>query len=157
MATLHLGVGDTIIFGTITTATLEEQGIARERLQIDLNKMPQVRGEQDQELPRIARQSVLFHAADRPSAEQYTVRLHFAELDEVAPGQRVFDVLLQNEVVLKDFDVMQEAGSRFTALVKTFPGITAERVMNLRLVPKAAAPDAHSVPILSGIEVRRAD
>ncbi len=82
-----------------------------------------------------------------------SVRLHFAELDAAAPGQRVFDVKLQNKVVLKDFDIVREAGAARRALVKQFDGIVAARALVVELVPHAKTPAAATSPVLSGIEI----
>jgi len=43
--------------------------------------------------------------------KSYTVRLHFAELDNLEPTQRVFDVKLQKALVLEGVDVVKEAGA----------------------------------------------
>ena len=88
-----------------------------------------------------------------PESRPYTVRLHFAEPDNVVPKQRVFDVKLQDTVVLKDFDIIKEAGGRNTAVVKAFNGITADKTMELQFIPKAGKLTEETVPILSGIEV----
>ena len=94
-----------------------------------------------------------FDAPSRIPARRYAVRLHFAELDEVNTGERVFDAKLQDKVVLKDFDVVKEAGGRNRALVKEFTGIFASSELVLELVPKAAVISEKTAPILSGIEV----
>jgi hypothetical protein len=58
---------------------------------------------------------------DVPSGN-YRVDLHFAEIysqfDE--PGKRVFDVLIEMQTVLNDFDVVQAAAGQYTALSRTF-------------------------------------
>ena len=92
---------------------------------------------------------------DRAAAppRRFQVRLHFAEPDDIAAGQRVFDVKLQGRVVLKDFDVARETGGPRRALVKTFERIEAAGAMTLEFVPKANAPTASTAPILSGWEV----
>ena len=46
----------------------------------------------------------------------YTVRLYFAEPDELKPGERVFDVLLGGRKVLENFDVAAAAGGPIAAL-----------------------------------------
>lgn len=84
---------------------------------------------------------------------QFRVALHFAEPDDVAAGQRVFDVKLQGRVVLKDFDVAREAGGPRRALVRRFEHIEAAGAMNLEFVPKTNGAGAASAPILSGWEV----
>ena len=80
----------------------------------------------------------------------YTVRLYFAEPDDVAAGERVFDVALQGEVVLSDFDVVSEAGGARKTVVKSFDGVMANGDGQL-VVTFNATGDAK--PIMNGIEV----
>ena len=80
----------------------------------------------------------------------YTVRLYFAEPDDVAAGERVFDVALQGEVILSDFDVVSEAGGARKTVVKCFEGVVANSDGQL-VVTFNATGDAK--PIISGIEV----
>jgi len=82
-----------------------------------------------------------------------SVRLHFAELEQVRRGERVFDVKLQGKVVLKSFDVIRAAGGRNRAIVRQFDGIVASGAVVLELIPKAKALTASSAPVISGIEV----
>jgi hypothetical protein len=51
----------------------------------------------------------------------YTVILHFAELNMLRPGQRVFDVSINDQPVLTSFDIVNDVGSNFDADDKTFP------------------------------------
>ncbi len=90
-----------------------------------------------------------------PPAEpkRYTVRLHFAEADGVGAGERVFDVKIQDEVVLRDFDVVKEAGAMQVALVKEFEGIEATDTINIELAPKREAITAATAPMISALEV----
>jgi outer membrane protein assembly factor BamB len=93
--------------------------------------------------------------SDQPSTKQYRVVLHFAELNDVAVGERVFDIELQGRVVIKDFDPVAAGGGRHRAVVRTFSGIQADRAMELRLV-SGATPDADDEtlpPILSALEL----
>ena len=55
--------------------------------------------------------------------QTYTVRLHFAELNEKEVGKRVFNVSINGNTVLTDLDIFKETGGRFKALVKQFTGI----------------------------------
>jgi hypothetical protein len=86
------------------------------------------------------------------AAAAYTVRLHFAEPEDLQPGERVFDVLLQDEPVLKGFDIVQAAGAPRRAVVKEFAGVrvTGELSVGLRMT---AAPGRE--PILCAIEAVR--
>ena len=81
---------------------------------------------------------------------KYLVRLHFAELEDVGPGGRVFDVRLQGKVAAAALDVAKQAGGRLAALVKEFPNVVvdADGVITLELVPRSGAG-----PILNGIEI----
>jgi hypothetical protein len=66
--------------------------------------------------PHVVDFSYLFMAP----AGTYAVTLKFAELDHKAPGQRVFNVLINGVAVLSDFDVVAQAGAPLTALDRTF-------------------------------------
>lgn len=50
----------------------------------------------------------------------YLVRLHFAEPTKETPGERVFDVSIEDKEVLEQFDVIQEAGGANRAMIKEF-------------------------------------
>ncbi|MDA0840622.1 MAG: PQQ-binding-like beta-propeller repeat protein [Planctomycetota bacterium] len=90
--------------------------------------------------------------AQRPP-QPYTVRLHFAELNNVKPGERVFDVKLQGTPVLQTFDVVLESGRKRTALVREFTGIMAGNQIELECVSGAKTQTWESAPILNGFEV----
>ncbi|MCX7049071.1 MAG: PQQ-binding-like beta-propeller repeat protein [Candidatus Sumerlaeota bacterium] len=83
----------------------------------------------------------------------YTVRLLFAEIENQKPGQRVFDVLLQDRPVLKNFDIAKESGGPMKALVKEFKGITAQENLTLELASKAEALTSANMPIISALEI----
>lgn len=89
----------------------------------------------------------------RPEPRAFTVRLHFAELEDIAPGRRVFNVRLQDAVVLKDFDIVKEAGGPRRALVKEFPHVQADDALTVELIAAERAPASDSAPILSGLEL----
>jgi len=85
----------------------------------------------------------------------YTVRLGFADPDNPRPGRRVFDIRLQGETVLKDFDIVSEAGGRNAAVVKQFEGIHAPRSLTIDLVTKGSVRSPDGAPVLNSIEVTR--
>ncbi|HEY2572939.1 MAG TPA: PQQ-binding-like beta-propeller repeat protein [Verrucomicrobiaceae bacterium] len=87
--------------------------------------------------------------------ETYTVRLFFAGLDNDAPGQRVFDVKLQDKTVLKDFDTVTSTGGARKAHVAQFTEIPVTTSLVIELIPVHAHADAEHQPILSGVEVLR--
>ena len=90
---------------------------------------------------------------DRAQPKLLTVRLHFAELDDVRRGQRVFDVKLNGNVVLRNFDVVRAARGRRRAVVKEFRDVIASRALTVELIPKAKELTPSSAPILSAIEI----
>ncbi|MFQ5809366.1 MAG: malectin domain-containing carbohydrate-binding protein, partial [Armatimonadota bacterium] len=96
---------------------------------------------------------VLFGELPEPEPKTYTVRLHFAELEDVEVGERVFDVKLQDRIVLQDFDVVKEAGEPRVAVVKEFAGVGATDTMKVELAPKADPVSVATAPILSAIEL----
>jgi hypothetical protein len=83
---------------------------------------------------------------------KYTVRLHFAEPDDVEPGERVFGVTIQGKSAFQRLDVAGEAGGRNRSLVKEIKGVEASD----RLVIELAATDDAKVreTLLSGIELQ---
>jgi len=90
---------------------------------------------------------------ERPSAtseKTFTVRLHFAELEDVRPGERVFDVDIQGKTVIERLDVVTATGGRMKALTKEIRGIRAADTISLGLVPSAGS---KFPAILSAIEI----
>jgi beta-galactosidase len=84
-------------------------------------------------------------------ARRYTVRLHFAEVDQVRPGERVFDVLVQDKKVLANFDILKEAGGPMTAIVKEVPDVEVRDILKIELTPGGT--DQTRETLLSGIEI----
>ena len=92
----------------------------------------------------------LIPTAEAGEERAYTVRLHFSEPDDLKPGARVFDVKIQGQPALKDFDIVKEAGGPDRPVVKEFRGIKTKAVLTVSFAPSAAAKD--SVPLICGIE-----
>jgi hypothetical protein len=67
--------------------------------------------------------------------QTFTIRLHFAEPEDVKPGQRIFDVRIQGRDVLKALDIAAAAGGARRALTKEFRDIKASDTIILSLVP----------------------
>jgi len=83
----------------------------------------------------------------------YSVWLHFADVENETTGKRVFDVKLQGNVVLKDFDIVAEAGGKNRAVVKEFKGIMALDEIEFELVPSTKDVKPAAAPIISGMQV----
>ncbi len=86
----------------------------------------------------------------KKSDSRSTVRLYFSEPDQVAVGQRVFDITLQGQTVLEDFDVLQEAGGQYRCIVREFPNIVVEDEL---VITMKSTPGAELGPLLSGVEM----
>jgi hypothetical protein len=79
------------------------------------------------------------------------VRPHFAENWVTDPGQRVFDVLINGTVVLKQLDILAAAGGQHIALVREVPA-TASASGQLAISFAAVVQN----PKLNGLEIIRA-
>ncbi len=86
---------------------------------------------------------------------EFSVALHFAELDGAAPGTRVFDVKLQGRTVEEKLDVAALAGGQRNALVREWRGVIAGSKLEIALVPRSAGPVKTSAPILSAVKIER--
>lgn len=92
---------------------------------------------------------------DKPA--EYTVRLHFAELENKQASERVFDIKLQGKTVLGGFDAVKEAGASHKAVVREFRDVQVNDNLEIELVPKDETASSMSrAPILCGVEVTRA-
>ncbi len=79
----------------------------------------------------------------------YTVRLYFAETQGAEAEQRRFNVSLQGQMVLEDFDIVEQAGGPNRLVVKEFKGIPVQDDLKVNLTPVKADQD----PLLCGIEI----
>jgi outer membrane protein assembly factor BamB len=80
-------------------------------------------------------------------SRSYTVRLFFAEPNEMNTGERVFGVSLQGREVLSKFDVTRAAGGSRRIIIKTFKDIEATDSLEVTLT------SVKGKPILCGVEV----
>ena len=62
--------------------------------------------------------------------DTYTVTLYFAEIYFDAPGQRVFNVSIEGQTVLQNFDIWAVAG-QFAAMQRTFVVTVTDGVLNI--------------------------
>jgi PAS domain-containing protein len=88
----------------------------------------------------------------RPLPERiYKVRLYFIEPEDLEPGDRRFDIKLQEETVIEDFDIVQEAGRPRTAVVKIVEGVSVGDLLQVQLSP--AENSRIDEALICGIEV----
>lgn len=90
-------------------------------------------------------------AGEAAGSASYTVKLHFAELEDKEPGERIFNVRLQGREVLRAFDIARAAGGADRPVVQTFANIGVKDALTVECLP--VSPQAKVPPLLSGIEV----
>ncbi len=81
----------------------------------------------------------------------YTITLYFAELEDVRPGQRLFDVSLQGKPVLSEFDVVAAAGDVRTSTTRVFHNIAVGELLTIAL--KSA--DDNKPPLLCAVAIEK--
>lgn len=90
---------------------------------------------------------------NQPITKSYQVTLHFAELSDIQPGDRVFDIEIQGKVVTSAFDPIAAAGGRNRAIVLTFKNTPAARALDIRFKRHGSDESRSLAPILSAVEV----
>lgn len=85
-------------------------------------------------------------------SKELVVRLVFCEPEHTEPGRRVFGVALDGKELLKNLDVVKEAGGPFRAVVREFRGIRA-RGGALELTFSGSRGE----PLICGVELIQAD
>ncbi len=92
-----------------------------------------------------------------PPGQRYLVRLHFAEIFDDGPGQRMENIYLNRRLVLTNLDIYAAAGGMNRALVEEFPGVTPDQRGNIT-IRVAAAPDSPDQNAkISAIEILKSD
>ncbi|MBA7565518.1 Outer membrane protein assembly factor BamB [subsurface metagenome] len=88
---------------------------------------------------------------------EYTVRLGFSARVNDKKGKRIFDVLLQGEHVLNDFEILSEAGGPEIAIVKEFKNIPVDNILKVVMRSKKSTLTASEAPLINYIEIIRQD
>lgn len=78
----------------------------------------------------------------------YQVELLFAELDSIQPNKRVFDVYIENQLVLPAFDPINDAG-RFVANTKQYFVTVSDGTLNVQLLSRRG----YKPPIINALRV----
>ena len=83
--------------------------------------------------------------------KQYKMLLHFAELEEVSPGERVFDVCVQGRTLIEGLDIVKEAHGPLKPLTRKVSDVSGSTLLEVEFVPhKGSLP-----PVISGLELIR--
>lgn len=79
---------------------------------------------------------------------KFTVRLHFAEPENIGPGERVFSIRLQGKPALRDLDIVKQAGRPRRGIVREFRGVSVKDALQIDLAPSTSKP-----AVLGGVEL----
>ncbi len=98
-----------------------------------IRSLQTVKGSQDPALYRSFREGDV-QIARRISNGTYDITFHFAEPDEVSGGERVFDTLVEGEVLIRDLDIMASRdGKIHSVLTVTTPNVVvADGELNIQ-------------------------
>ena len=105
-------------------------------------------GTVDDLLYQDARRGETEYRFDGLPSGKYQVELRFAEIQNRKPGQRVFDVMIEGNVVLFALDISAEVGEN-TADNKTFIVSVGDGQLNVRFIGR----QANKEPIINAIRV----
>jgi outer membrane protein assembly factor BamB len=127
----------------VSTVPTDPQWYYHHSARMQGGSLPRVTASGAEGLTKIA---VTLRKPGNAQTASYTVRLFFAEYDDLKPGDRVFGVTLQGKRVIEQLDIRKEAG-RKTGLVREFRNISADDTLTVDLVPVTGK------PTLCGIEI----
>ncbi|NLF40777.1 PQQ-binding-like beta-propeller repeat protein [bacterium] len=125
----------------VDAATLEINAIAKNLSGV---------GPEDTRLIALGSYLPVVNSAAPAPGRSYTLRLHFAEVDDAAPGSRVFDVFAQGAPILTSFDIAGKAGTPHAPIVEERKGIRGTNDITIELRPAAGSARP---PVLSGLEL----
>ena len=80
---------------------------------------------------------------------RYTVRLHFAEIGNASPGDRVQTIFLQGQAVLTDFDIRSNAKPAMAGIVEASDGVIVDGTLTINFQ------SIRGKSLISGIEIIR--
>ena len=88
-----------------------------------------------------------------PTNQDYTVRLHFAEIFDGDKGMRIEDILINGQLVLPNFEPFAAAGGMNKAVVREFKDVRPGRDGTIKIRIKAAKGSPDQNAKISGIEI----
>ena len=96
----------------------------------------------------VPRQSRGFSRIMGSEERKYRAVLHFMEPEQVCQGHRVFDVLINGQKVLSQFDIVRETGAPRRALAKEVKSTGACTTVELALEPVSG-----KAPLICAVEI----
>ncbi len=98
---------------------------------------------------------LLRHEDTSEGPGQYTVRLGFRAMPNDHPGQRVFDIKIQNDIKAKAFDIADGAKSADQVLIQEFKNIMVRDNLVLEFIPQSTDTKVETAPLVNFIEIIR--
>lgn len=83
--------------------------------------------------------------------ELYDLTLVFAELENLTPGQRMFDIHVQGTPVIQGFDPAAQAGAAQTTVSISVPKVAIDDSLTIDLIPQ---PGSVAPPMINGVKLR---
>ena len=105
-------------------------------------------GTEDDPLYQRLRRDPYAYRFDNVPDGVYQVELRFAEIRQQRVGRRIFDVIVENDLVLPAYDIAYEVGS-FTADDHSFYVMVSDGRLDIRLVPRRG----YQQPIINALRV----
>ena len=101
--------------------------------------------------------STVAYNVDIPDG-RYTVRLHFAELYWNVPGKRIFNVSLEGQPALTNYDIVADAGAMNRAVVQTFENVEVTGGLQIQGVGLVGVAQFNGIEVISAqtVPVRKA-
>ncbi|SDG35616.1 Serine protease, subtilisin family [Sinosporangium album] len=94
-----------------------------------------IKGTSEQGLFKSARESMLEYRFDNVPNGTYTVELGFADLRSSRPGQRVFDVIVEDQLAVPALDLALQVGTH-TAVTRQYTVKVADGQLNVRFAKR---------------------
>jgi hypothetical protein len=143
--------GKTTVEIAIPWSALEALGLGAEKLRASPNALSYFGRKAPDIVRNFTRTAFTIQRVTAPpSTDQYTLKLHFAELEPRQTEPRVFDIVLNGKIAARDFDIARETGGPMRALVREFKNVECGASLDIELRPKTGQP-----PLLSALEVIR--
>ena len=83
-----------------------------------------------------------------PEAERYGIELHFSEIYHTEIGKRIFDVVVEGNTILKDFDIVAAGGAASAVVESLEVPAPADGIITISLVNGPV-----ESPIINGIKI----
>ena len=83
----------------------------------------------------------------------YTIKLYFAEIEQINSESRTFDVEIQGKKILTSFNIAKEANGINRLITKSFAKVSINDKLNIKL----SSANKDILPLLSGIEIIATD